>query len=72
MSKLSQAAVTKMKILKFLIANTSTMDDDAKVWYKMARARIMKEMMAAALATEHVGHAAPPPPHDDRTSTSDA
>jgi hypothetical protein len=31
---------------KILMAHTSNMDVDAKAWYKMAQARIMKEVMA--------------------------
>ncbi|KAK1683506.1 hypothetical protein QYE76_044354 [Lolium multiflorum] len=30
---------------KILTADTSFMDDDAKAWFKLARSRIMKEMM---------------------------
>jgi hypothetical protein len=28
------------------------MDDDTKAWYKMAQARIMKEMMATSVAEQ--------------------
>jgi hypothetical protein len=43
MNEASQAAVTKMKEdSKILTADTLVMDDDAKAWYKMARAYIMK------------------------------
>jgi hypothetical protein len=38
MNDSSEAAVTKMKEdSKILIADTATMDDDAKAWYQMAR-----------------------------------
>jgi hypothetical protein len=40
---------------KILMADTSIMDDDAKAWYKMAQAHIMKEMMEASVG--RAGHA---------------
>jgi hypothetical protein len=43
MNKVSQTAVTKMnEYSKILTADTLVMDDDAKAWYKMARARSMQ------------------------------
>jgi hypothetical protein len=49
MNEASEVAVTKMKEdSKIMMADTSMMDDDAKVWYKMARACILQEMNTAA------------------------
>jgi hypothetical protein len=49
MNESLQATVTKMKDhFNNLMADTSIMNDDSKAWYKMARARIMKEMMASS------------------------
>jgi hypothetical protein len=50
------------KFLKISIATTNrnTMDDDAKARYKMARARIMKEMMASSMAEQATPAMQPP------------
>jgi hypothetical protein len=53
MNESAQAKVTKMKEdAKILTADTSTMEDDAKAWYKMARDSVMKEMMQEAAAEQ--------------------
>jgi predicted house-cleaning NTP pyrophosphatase (Maf/HAM1 superfamily) len=53
MNESAQAKVTKMKEdAKILTADTSTMEDDAKAWYKMARDSVMKEMIQEAAAEQ--------------------
>jgi hypothetical protein len=51
MNESFEATVTKVNDdSKIFTAYTSTMDDDANAWYKMAHARIMKEMVVASEA----------------------
>jgi hypothetical protein len=51
MNESFEATVTKVNDdSKIFTAYTSTMDDDAEAWYKMAHARIMKEMVVASEA----------------------
>jgi hypothetical protein len=50
MNESSKPTVNKMKEdSKIFMTNTSKMDGvtDDRAWYKMARARVMKEIMAA-------------------------